>query len=231
MTREEIREEMLAELQKMAKEIGGTPTCRYFSVMSKTKGGYAKYWLSYNDFVKEAGLLPNRSLCEGFFTKEDLLDKFKELWKQDNVQPSRDRFKTVYPDEGHFVQRLFGSFSQMVTEAGGIPLRVRVRKEPWTREIILEEARKDIKENSLPQTERDFNDKHHIGHGFIKRFFGSYRNMLLNLLDEETIDNITKARKFRNRKPDPMIILHNWKKRYPLLHYGAPVNLKWAHRR
>jgi hypothetical protein len=118
-----MKEKMLDELQKLAEEIGRTPTCQILN-NSRTQSAvsYSNYFGSVNNALVEAGLERNvnRSI-----TEKDLLDEIDRLAEELDRTPSA----TDMGEHGRYSDPTysdrFGSWAKALKEAGYEPRQPR----------------------------------------------------------------------------------------------------------
>ena len=218
------REEMLDEIREIAKLCGKTPTRRQFLHMSKTKNRYHENWINYNDFLDDAGLAKNKKIRGARATKEEIIAKYKEIWKRDGIEPVYKKFAAECPAEARAMKIYFGFYADMVIAAGGKPRHVRVRKKPWTKEAVLEKMMEDVRNNDIPKKAKEFTRRHHMQYSAITKFFGTYQNLLIQGIGQA----INKTKTVAQKKEElPVIPKKDWCKRYPVRYNSSPANLKW----
>jgi SOS-response transcriptional repressor LexA len=171
-TEEEIRDVLIAELQRLADQINHPPGLRdmnqYGAHSSKT---YQKKFGSWNNALRAAGLEIN---AETNIDKSDLIDELRRLAKElDRTPTSRDM-----ADQGKYgtatYTHKFGSWNDAVQEAG---LEV-VRRRDVPRHDMISEIQRLADELGEPPAVYQMRDQGKLGVTTISREFGTWNDAL-----------------------------------------------------
>ena len=110
------KEELIEQVQKMAEELGRTPTIDEFRKNPNTGSNYQvlKFFAEWNDFIRAAGLKVSFN-----YSKEDLIKQVREYAAELGRTPTSDEFKSC-PNTAStgVVKELFGSWNAFLEEAG-----------------------------------------------------------------------------------------------------------------
>ncbi|WP_436932455.1 homing endonuclease associated repeat-containing protein [Halosimplex halobium] len=113
---EDRREDMLDEIQRLAEEVGETPTSTDMNIRGE-------YWASqyqdefggWNDALREAGFEPNQPRK---IPTDDLLNEIRRLAKELNRTPTKEQLNDRGKYYGQSYLKRFGSWNEAVRQAG-----------------------------------------------------------------------------------------------------------------
>ncbi len=204
-TEEEIRDVLIAELQRLADQINHPPGLRdmnqHGAHSSKT---YQKKFGSWNNALRAAGLEIN---AETDINKSDLIDELRRLGDEiDRTPTSRDM-----ADKGKYgtatYTHKFGSWNDAVQEAG---LEI-VRQRDVSRADMISEIQRLADELGKPPAVHQMRDQGKLGVTTISREFGTWSaalehagyepNKEMGVSKEKLTEELTRLRDELGRPP------------------------------
>ena len=202
---EEIREVLIAELQRLADQLNHPPGLRDMSQhgahSSKT---YQKKFGSWNNALRAAGLGIN---AETNIDKSDLIDELRRLAVALSRTPtSRDMDNRGEYGTSTYID-VFGSWNDAVQEAG---LEI-VRQRDVSRDEMISEIQRLADELGKPPAVHQMRDQGKFGVTTISREFGTWSaalehagyepNKEMGVSEEKLIQELTRLRDELNRPP------------------------------
>lgn len=169
-------EELIAQAQMMAKELGRAPKKKEFIIDSRTASAETvlRRFGSWNRFLSIAELKPNR-MTE--FSDDELIKQVQTLAAELGKTPTQKEFeKDSRTASIRVIKRHFGSWNKFL-QAAGIELNV---KTDYTNQLLIAQAQMLAKELGRAPTSEEFkHDPRTASQSTPIKRFGSWRNFLV----------------------------------------------------
>jgi len=167
-------EELISELQRLAEELGGTPTTSQMNEQGKFGARtYHGRFESWNKALREAGLPINNEL--NFGSKEELISELQRLAEELGETPSRN----VMNEQGKFsytqYRHRFGSWNKALREAG---LSVNKEHNICSKEELISELQRLADELGKTPIAKDMKNSGKFSIGPYENNFGSWNEAL-----------------------------------------------------
>jgi ubiquinone/menaquinone biosynthesis C-methylase UbiE len=167
------KEQVLAELKRVAKKLGRTPTQEDFitfaSMSVPTVRGLC---VTYNAAVEAAGLTVNHKM---YINKEQVIAELKRVAKKLGRTPTIDDFDKHASMNSMTAAKLFGSWNKALAYVG---LRVN-NVIGITKEQVLAELKRVAKKLGRTPTRDDFNKYASLSKGTVENSFGTWNKALV----------------------------------------------------
>lgn len=200
------REELLTELQRLAEELGGTPTIDEMDAHGEYTGGtYYNHFESWNAALREADLELNNPYTIRREALIEDLQRINELIEEPYPTTEAIREHGTYSRTTYYAE--FGSL-EAALDAAGIE---RVTDTPVSKETLLEELHRLASDGSPPTTSEMDEEGAFSARTYIDRF-GSWNEALeaagyaphlevVAASDEDLLDEITRLHEDLGRVP------------------------------
>ena len=169
-------EQLIAQVQMLAKELGETPTRKRFDQDSRTASSetIVRRFGSWGKILQAAGLKPIRRAT---YSREELIEQVLMLSRELNRTPRMREFDNDSRMASvKAVQRLFGSWNKFLTEAG---LELNVKRD-YTKEGLIAQVQMLARELRRTPTSIEFKiDPRTASDMTAIRCFGSWNNFLI----------------------------------------------------
>ena len=177
LTRTYTKEELISQVQMLARELGRTPTSVEFEDDSRTVSAMTaiKLFGSWNEFLKVAGLEVNTKTD---YTKEELIRQVLMLAEELGRTPTTNEFKQDSRTASvSTVIKLFGSWNEFLEAAGLGVNRKPIRT--YTKEELISQVQMLARELDRTPTHKEFSDDSRMASvSIVKRLFGSWNEFL-----------------------------------------------------
>jgi len=166
------KEQVVAELKRVAKQLGRTPMKYEFTTLSFiSERPVCRMFGTWNKALKAVGLKLNR--YRGF-TKEQVLTEIKGLAKRLGRTPTQDDFNKRAPVSTNTVEKLFGTWNKALTTAG---LTLNQFK-GFTKQQIITELKRVAKKLGRTPTYDDFNKHANVSTRTVQNLFDTWNKAL-----------------------------------------------------
>lgn len=175
------KDELRAELRRVAEELGETPSVGQMNTHGKYwVSTYRRHFGSWNDAIEDAGLTPNAYRQSEPVSEEELLAELNRIADEYGAPPTFDTMEDAGQYAARTYIRRFGSWNEAVEAAGFDPNPRTV-----TDEELLDSLSELAAELGKQPTAQDLVE--HGGHSLAtyQRRFGSWSAALEAALDTE----------------------------------------------
>lgn len=165
------KEDLVSELQRLADDLGRTPSTRDMSEKGKYCSDVYERRIGWNNALKEAGLKPNMGLNLG---EDELISHLQDVAKKLGRTPRRNEIRHHGPVSSGPYRRFFDSWNDAVEQAG---LEKNSRKN-ISEEELLSELNRLAEELDRSPKRRDMREFGKYSGGVYWKRFGSWNDAL-----------------------------------------------------